>query len=182
MQSLAPDIGNATMTAHWIGGGLGTLTYAAGTEVNAQPGYDAIWALAFIDIDTVFSDHRITITGLDFTGLTDVSFSYAVTSTEIFDFGESASVSYRIGAGSWSDPVPIALPDNEWSIRMFSFGSALDGMADVSVRIDHHAVFEMGSSLRFDNVTVQAVPEPSAFALGLAGLGLVAAGVLRRRR
>lgn len=177
-QTTHADLGTATLSASWFGLGPGTLVYATGTDLNAQPGYDAAWSLGYVDILTVLTDHRIEISGLDFTGLTDAELSFAATSTELFGEGEDAVIHYRIGGGSWVEFTEIALPTTSWRLDTVDFGSLFDGHANVSIRIDYRARFELGSSLRFDNITVSAVPEPGFGAVLIATF----AGIVCRRR
>jgi hypothetical protein len=173
------DIGTASLSSTWFGLGPGTLVYATGTELNARPGYEAGFALGYVDIFTMHSNHRLQITGLDFSGLTDAELAFAVTTTELFGIGESAHVYYSLnGGGTWEHFGEIALPNSFWRMDTIHFGDLFDGQADVAIRIDYFAAFETGSSLRFDNVTISAVPEPASGTLALLAL----AGLARRRR
>jgi hypothetical protein len=177
-QSVHADVGTAHLSASWFGVGPGTLVYATGTELNAQPDYAAAWALGYVDIVTALTDHRIEISGLDFSGLTDAELSFAATSTEVFGIGEEAIIHYRIGNGSWVKFTEIALPTATWRVDSVDFGDLFDGHSHVSIRIDYRATFDLGSSLRFDNITVSAVPEPNFGAALIA----VVAGIVGRRR
>lgn len=181
-KNLNPNLGVATLEAHWIGFGIAVPTFnVEGTEVNALPGVDPGSALGFYDLATVASHHALVLSGLDFTGQSGVSLSYAVWSHGFFEIGEKATISYKIGDGAWSAAVEVDLPTATWAVREYYFGSALDNASNVSIRISHNAWFEGSEFLAFDNLTVTVVPEPAVTAVACAaGLGLLAA--IRRRR
>jgi hypothetical protein len=173
------DIGTATLSSTWFGLGPGTLTYAPGTDLNARPEFDAGFSIGYVDILTVLANHRLQITGLDFSGLTDAELSFAVTSTELFGIGENAHVYYSLNGGNtWEEFGEIALPNSFWRVDTIHFGDLFDGQSDVAIRIDYFAFFDIGSSLRIDNVTVSAVPEPTVGAF----LAVALAGLAGRRR
>lgn len=179
-QTPNPDIGHASLSATWVDVGPATLNYEAiGSELNAQPGYEAGSSLDFVTVDASLITRRITLSALDFSGMQAIKFSYAVASTELFEAGESARASYSINGGAWSTPITLSLPVATFTVQEFDFGSALDGAINVSVRIDYRAAMALGASLRFDNVTV--VPEPATAGLVVAGLFALAAASRRRK-
>jgi hypothetical protein len=179
-ETLDADPGAATLTATWEGVGIDIDTFEAGTTVNAQLGEDALWALTYVDPVAAFSQHKLTLSGLDFTGLSGISISYAVRTTHVFDVNETATISYQINGGSWvTAPTDIATP--MWELRTTLFGSALNNASNVSIRIEHNALFEAGSTLKFDNLTVTSVPEPTSTAIVLVA-AVVAISLVRKRR
>jgi hypothetical protein len=64
----------------------------------------------------------------------------------------------------------------------FSYQFATGGVANVAIGVLDIGDFVGNTELRVDNITVSAVPEPEAFAMLLAGLGLVGAVARRRRK
>lgn len=177
-----PNLGVATLEAHWIGFGIAVPTFdLLGTELNAQMDFPAGNAMGFYDLATAASHHQLVLSGLDFTGESGVRLSYAVRSHGLFEIGEKATISYKIGDGAWSAAVEVDLPTGAWAVREYYFGSALDNASNVSIRITHNALFEGAEFLEFDNLTITAVPEPAVTAVACAaGLGLLA--LSRRRR
>lgn len=180
--NLNPSLGVATLEAHWQGVGIAVPTFdVTGTTINAQLGAPAGKALGFFDLATAYSHHTLVLSSLDFTGQSGVRVSYATRSNGLFEIGETATISYKIGSGDWSTPESLALPTGDWAVREHFFGSALDGKSNVSIRISHNAVFEAGEFLRFDNLAVTVVPEPAATAVACAA-GLALLAIARRHR
>lgn len=178
--SPAPNLGSATLTATWFGLGPGTINYEAlGSDLGALPGYDAGSALDFVSAATFLTTRHVLLENLNFAGMTGVEFSYAVASTELFDWNETAYAYYRIGDGEWSEEISLSLPIHDFTEEIFDFGAELDGKSNVSVLIEYKAAMAVGASLRIDNMKVSAVPEPSAFGLLAAG-GLVMLAARRR--
>jgi hypothetical protein len=175
--TLTPDQGSATMAVKLDGFGLLWTSFGVGTTLNAEPGFLAGSGLSDIDVGSGFSSMEITMSGLDFTGMTDVKLFFATRSTAIFTLGEFMQVDYDTGSG-FTGALSAALPDATWSLRAIDFGSALDNQANVSVRIGLYAFVDVVEVAEFDNIVV--IPEPSTWALLLLGMGSLAL-VARRR-
>lgn len=143
-----------------------------GTEIGAPEGIDAGWSLSFIDLVDLFTFHRITITDLDFTNLSNITLTFAERSTRGITIGDHTEIAYKIGPnGDWVVFQTLDPVTSEWTLQTISFGSLLDNASHVSIRITHHAFFHVGSVVSYDNISILAVPEPGTWAL------LAAAGV-----
>lgn len=179
-ESLNPTLGVATLTASHSGAGIMQTKWVTGTVTNTQLDQPAGKAVEFSDT-AFFPSHRLTLSGLDFSDVTNVTLSFAVKSSAIFDVHEKAYVTYSTDGSHWSDPIEFALPASNWEYREISFGSLLDNVPNAWIRIEHEAIFEIGETLAFDNLTVVAVPEPGSMAL-LGGAIVALAGWRRFSR
>lgn len=176
-----PDVGAATLTTSYTGIGVGVEVFSAGSALNALSGFPAGDALTYIDYVNVFSDHTMIISGLDFTGQQDVNLSFAWMSDQIFQIGEIALIDYDIGGG-WIGAQVIPLPTAAFTIQSFSFGGALDNQGSVSIRLQNLSVFEVGTTLIYDNVLItSAIPESSPVALLLGSLVILGGAIFLRR-
>jgi hypothetical protein len=88
-------------------------------------------------------------------------------------------VEYDTGSG-FTGAQTVALPDGTWSLRSVGFGGALDNLSNVGIRITLSGFVDVLEVAEFDNI--QVVPEPSAWALLLAGAGVLALTPRVRRR
>ena len=173
--------GKATLHTSWSGIGFGTLSYdVLGTEVGAPEGIDAGWSLPFIDLLDGLAHHRITIEGLNFTGLHSVSLTFAEKSSRIVSLGDHTKIEYNIDDTGWVELLSLDPVGSEWTLQTISFGNLLDNAGHVSIRITHHAFFKTGAVVSFDNIGISAVPEPDAMAL--AATAFLLGMLLMRRR
>lgn len=177
--STAPDIGSNSLAITWEGIGLSSQGWGSGTTLAAQPGYPAGSSLEFIDPFAIFPFHRLIIGGLDFSGKTGASLSLAYRSDQIFEVGETTEVFYRQNAGAWVFSAVIPTPTDNWQSIDIAVPGA-DGNDNVDFAILNSAVFEIGSILEFDNITISAIPEPGAGAALL--VALACALVIRKNR
>ncbi len=150
-----------------------------GTTVNAQPGVPAGDSLSFISLLDIVEDGTITISGLDFTGLEDVEFSFAIASDYVGVGAQSYTLEYNTGSG-WETFSGIAEPGTSFTSRTFDLSSvtALNGASSASLRIHFVEALNLVDAVSFDNITVTAVPEPGTIGLLTAAGSLLA---LRRR-
>lgn len=172
--TLTPDQGSATMAVKLDGFGFLWTSYGIGTTLNAEPGFLAGSGVSDIDVGSGFASMEITMSGLDFTGQSNVKLFFATRSTAVFTLGEFMQVDYDTGSG-FTGALSAALPDASWSLRGIDFGSALDNQANVSIRIGLYAVVDVLEVAEFDNIVL--IPEPSTWSLllvGVGSLGLVA--------
>lgn len=150
-----------------------------GTTVNSG-GYPAGDSLKFGDFASIAGVGYVTLTGLDFAGLSQPTFSFAWKKNDFVTFFESFAVEYNTGSG-WQHAVDLGEPGTSYTAASYTFApGVLDNKSNVGIRLHFVEVVDVASFLDVDNVTVSAVPEPAAVGLlGLGGIGLLAA---RRRR
>ncbi len=155
----------------------------AGTTLNAQPDVPAGRALEFFDLLSIVENGSITITGLDFTGLSDVAFSFAIRRNTIGALLQSFTIETNTGSG-WETFGTFAEPTSTYSVRNIDLSSieALNGASGIGLRIHFTEMANLVDTLEFDNVTVTALPEPSTYALFALAAAFLAFRVLRRRQ
>lgn len=160
--------------------GAGFIGFGTGTMVNLQPGFTAGQALEFFDLVSVAETGRVTLTGLDFTGLTTPTISLAIRSNPAFTLTDDFRVQYDTGGG-WITASVLSKPSTSYELVSYTFDTAvLDGLADVDLRLEFSSLATVLDVVQVDNVRVTAVPEPSVeWLLIAAALGL---GVLRLRQ
>ena len=133
----------------------------------------------FVELDTTANSWISQTFTSNVTGPATLSFMYAGRA----DFGARADngIGFLItgdGGFSYSGSVPTPAANNNWISFSNGIGSFVSG-ASYTLRFDATGTSDTyGSSL--DTVSVTAVPEPDAYALMLAGLGVV--GLAARRR
>lgn len=176
--NLLPVVGSGTLgtIAVVVGATIVDIEgFGPGTTENRVGSTPAGLALSYLDVGFAFSDHVMEFTGLDFSGINNISISYAFRSTEIFSLTDSEYVLFeysRDGGAHYTDggTVLIAGTDfSDWRTISNSFGSSLDGASNAAIRVSTFASFGVASSTQYDNI--QMVPEPSVRALG--GLALI---------
>jgi len=153
----------------------------AGTSINLSgtPG-SPNRGTGFYRIGTIYDAGAFRMDGFNFTGLTDVSISFAYNSQDIFTWDTNLEVDYRINGGSWVDIDELETWTLGYVLADISFGNALDGQNNVDLRIRTDSWLSTFGYLDIDNVQVKAVPEPSTILL--LSLGLVSLSASRRRR
>jgi hypothetical protein len=161
--------------------GVGSLGFGSGTTVNLQPGFTAGSSLLFFDLVSVAETGRVTISNLDFTGLTTPTISFAIRSNPAFTLVDDFRLEYNTGGG-WTTASALALPTTSFELASYTFGSGvIDELSDVDLRISFISVASVLDVVEVDNVRITAVPEPSVVALALAaGAGLISRRVWRR--
>lgn len=168
-----PQIGSASLAAELNGVGILSLGWGTGTSVNLEPGYSAGESIRFLGALAGFETGTITLTGLNFSGLTTPTISFAARSNPVFEIGDQFDVEYDAGSG-WSTPIALAKPGLSYSLVSHTFGSGLlDNVSDAKIRITFSSIITVADVIEVDNVRVSAVPEPTSLALlVLSGLGL----------
>lgn len=154
--------------------GVGFLGFGSGTTVNLQPGFTAGESLQFFDLVSVAETGRVTISDLDFTGLTTPTISFAIRSNPAFSLLDDFRLEYNTGSG-WTTASDLALPTTSFELASYTFGAGvIDELSDVDLRISFISVATVLDVVEVDNVRITAVPEPSVVALALgAGAGLM---------
>lgn len=158
-------------------GFLDTQSYTTGTDVNAVSGTPAGDAIRFHDHLAILPDGNVEISGIDMTGQSDLSLSFAIRSMHTFAWHEHVVIGYRLGAGSWSQVEVLPEPSPTWSLYLADLPAAVDDQSDVSVRIEVREWANINEAIEFDNVLLTVIPEPAT--MGLLAIGATA--LLRRR-
>lgn len=116
---------------------------------------------------------------VDTTGFTDIAVSWAQRGTSTgFD---SRQFDYSLDALTWINVgTDLGALSSSWELASYDLTgtTAVEDQATVYFRIVLDGATGTSGNNRFDNITVEGVPEPSVALLG--GLGLL--GLLRRRR
>lgn len=153
-----------------------------GTSENILPPPPATnRATGFYRAASFYFDGAFEMYNFDFTNLTDASISFAYRSENFFTWDANLEVDYRIDDDSWVDFEEDLSFESDWTVANISFGSVLDGENNVDLRIRTDSWASISGFLDVDNVQVNAVPEPSSYAL-LLGAGVVGFALWRRRR
>lgn len=139
-------------------------------------------ALGFYRVGSVYDDGSFRMEGFDFTGLNNVNVSFAYQSLDAFTWDTHLEVDYRINNGLWQDIGENMTWGSGWQVATIDFGSFLDGASDVDLRIRTVSWLSAFGHLDIDNVQVNAVPEPRAYALAAGALVLACAVLIRRKR
>ena len=143
---------------------------------------------AFISSDPAFHNGAITqtITGLTKGATYSLSFMWAGAQQQSHDGVTTEGWQVSLGSGSAQSTPLVTVPDkgfSGWMTQTFTF--AADNTTDV---LSFLALGGPGASqppfalLDGVSLTATAVPEPAAWALMLAGVGVVGAGLRLRRR
>ncbi|MBC2594355.1 PEP-CTERM sorting domain-containing protein [Ruficoccus amylovorans] len=165
-----------------------TVTSVPGTTENLIPPANvpnnAISTGSFVSSGVT---NTLTITGINMSGLSDLTFSFASYSNAFISWGERMHIRYWVDDGNgWQDLTPLAYDGiedstaNTWTTSSFTLPDTVDNKASVGVQIAFTSIFEFASHVDFDNIQLNAVPEPGTWAL-LAGLGAIGLLVIRRR-
>ncbi|WOO41725.1 hypothetical protein [Rubellicoccus peritrichatus] len=137
-------------------------------------------SVGFYHLGVAFADGAFVMNNFDFTGLSDGSISFAVRGENFFTWDTNLDVDYRVNNGSWVDIAEGLVYSPGFNVANIDFGAALDGVSDVDLRIRTTSWLSISGFLDIDNIQVNAVPEPAAYAalFGLTGLALA---VYRKR-
>jgi hypothetical protein len=162
--------------------GLGTLSFAgftgtdsanqAGATVNSRNGDPAGEALALIGSDNNGDSIVIQVGGL---GLSDFVITYATrrTSTGF----TTHTWAYSTDGINYTDFGSVGFTaDSVFELKTVDMSSisALDNQATVFFRDTLSGATSTSGNNRFDNIAVEAVPEPTTVALGIFAFGLLA--------
>jgi len=154
----------------------------SGTADNILPPAPATnRATGFYQAATIYNDGAFVMNNFDFTGLTDANISFAYRGENFFTWDTNLDVDYRINDGTWQDIAEGLSYTADWTVASIGFGAALDNQSNVDIRIRTTSWASIAGYIDIDNVQVNAVPEPSTYALllGATAIGLAA---WRRRR
>ncbi len=164
---------SGTLTAGLDSLGLSYVSSGTGTTVNLQSGFSAGESLAFVNLISVTEVGRVTVNGLNFTGLFTPTFSFAAKSTPAFQIGDVFRLEYDSGSG-WITAASFQPPTTSYELVSHTFAPGLlDNVANAQIRITFSTIVAVADVFEVDNLTIAAVPEPSTIALlGLCGLAL----------
>ena len=181
--TLARSAGSSgTMSASLMVLGPGFIGYGTGTAVNLQSGFTAGSSLRFSDLVSVHEIGRLTLTGLNFSGLETPTLTFAIRSVPGFTLSDGLQLEYSTDGGSWLAVTSLTRPTATYSLASYTFGAGiLDNVANAGLRLTFSTPSTVIDSVEIDNVRVTAVPEPATFGL-LAGLVTLAIALHRRRR
>lgn len=153
------------------------IDYGTGTSVNLPIGFTAGQSLRFFDLTSIVEIGHVTISGLNFTGLTSPTFSFAVRGNALFQIGDSFELEYNTGSG-WVTAVSPSI-NTTYSVASYSFSPGLlDGLSNVDMRIAFSTVATVIDVLEVDNILITAVPEPASVIL--LGIGIFVFFLKRR--
>lgn len=174
---------SGVLSAELEGFGPEYISYGTGTSVNLQPGFSAGESLRFSSLATILETGHVTVSHLNFTGLSTPTFSFAAKSSPAFQLGDVFKLEYNSGAG-WVTAALLAMPSTSYSLFTHTFAPGiLDDLPDVHIRMTFSTIVDIADVFDVDNVRVTAVPEPSAFwLLGSAGILAGIPCILRRKR
>ncbi len=152
-----------------------------GTEDNILlPGPIINRAVGFFRAGSAYYNGGFMMENFDFTGLSDVTVSFAYQSLNELTWDTNLEVDYRINDGSWVDFAEAEEWASGWQVAEIGFGSLLDNASDVDFRIYTVNWASVVGYLDLDNIQVNAVPEPETYGL-ILGAGLLGLVIVRRR-
>ncbi len=173
---------SGTLSAELLVLGSGFINYGTGTAVNLQPGFTAGSSLRYFNLVSVVEVGRLTLTGLDFSGLETPTVTFAIRSNPAFTLSDTFQLEYNINGGSWLSATGLALPTTSFSLFSYTFGAGvLDNVGNAGIRVAFSSVATILDTVEIDNVRVTAVPEPGTLGL-LAVVGIALIALKRRRR
>jgi len=174
---------SGVLSAELEGFGPSYIGYGSGTSVNLQPGFSAGESLRFSSLATILETGHVTVSNLNFTGLSTPTFSFAAKSSPAFQIDDVFKLEYNSGSG-WVTAALLAMPSTSYSLFTHTFApEILDDLPDVHIRLTFSTIVAIADVFDVDNVRVTAVPEPSVF--WLLGAAVILAGtarVFRRKR
>jgi hypothetical protein len=151
-----------------------------GTETNAQPTVGAGGALSPTGGAAGFTNNGMSIVfQVSTVGFTDITVSWAQRGTAT-GFA-SRQFDYSTDGSTWTNfATDSGALSATWVTESYDLSSvdSIEEQGSVYFRIVLDGATGTSGNNRFDNLTVQAVPEPTAVLLGSLGL----LGILRRRR
>ena len=182
------DIGtNISVFSYQNSGGFAT-NFSAGTTLNVQSNSSGGLFPAGVSIS---QDHWVGNTNffqftLNAATLQDIVVSYAWQRSSMGPTNAIFQYSLAGGGGSFVDFVTNAVPTDFTSAggvvtQDLSTVSALDGDSNIAFRIVGINVGGTAGTLRLDNFTINAIPEPSTEVLVGLGLAVLVALCARRR-
>lgn len=166
---------NGTMSAN-PAGFLATLNYKTGTSSNAWSGTPAGMAMQFHDAVAVLPDGNVEIESINMTGAHSLNVSFAIRSEHTFVWHEHVRVSYNLDGGGWVLVVNLPEPSVSWGVHSVDIPNSVDNQSIVGVRIEVRSWANINEAVEFDNITLQAIPEPGTAVLlfiGMSGLVFV---------
>lgn len=171
---------SGALSASYEVAGIAGIRFGTGTPLNLlNDSFEAGTSLEFFSLASVVEVGHITLSNLNFTGLSSPTVSFAVRGNAAFVLNDTFKIEYNIGEG-WVS-TDLAKPTGAYAVIPFTFsGGQLDNVSDARIRISFSTVVAVVDVVEFDNIQVNAVPEPGVVAL-LAGAG-VAILLLRKRR
>ncbi|WP_309383580.1 PEP-CTERM sorting domain-containing protein [Cerasicoccus frondis] len=153
----------------------------SGTTENLIPptiGFNR--AVGFFRAGSVYYDGAFEMFNFDFSDLSEVSVSFAYRGEKFFTWDSNLDVNYRIDGGDWENIAEGITYSSDWNVATIDM-SVVDGFDNVDFQIRTTNWASIAGFLDIDNVQVNAIPEPSTYALmaSVSALGLLA---FRRRR
>jgi len=136
-------------------------------------------SVGFYRVGSAYEDGAFRMEGFDFTGLSNVELSFAYRSENTFTWKSDLEVDYRIGNGDWIEIADPGTSSTGWNTTIVTFDDLLDNQTNVDFQIRTISWGSVIGYLDIDNVQVNAIPEPAAYALFLALAALI---VTRLRR
>lgn len=179
--TLARSAGSSgSLSAELLNLGIGTIGFGTGSTVNLQPGFTAGSSLGFFDLVSLAESGRVTISNLDFSGLSSPTVSLAVRSNPGFTLSDEFRIEYRIGAGLWTTAAVLPNPTTSFELVTHTFApNLLDNVPNAAIRLSFSSVATVVNIVEIDNLRVTAVPEPGT--IGLLAVTAIGLTFLRRR-
>lgn len=169
------------LSASFEGAAIASLGFGSGTVLNRlDSSYPAGTSLEFFDLASVIEVAHVTLSNLDFRGLTSPTISFAVQGDQLFTLEDYFHIEYNTGSG-WIS-VDLPKPATNYAVESYTFNNGqLDDQPQAEIRISFSTVATVVDVVNFDNIQVNAVPEPSSLAL-LVGTSIACMFIRQRRK